>query len=182
MLLSSADARVFRPWKNGGGETAELLASPAGAGFDDFHWRISTAKVAKSGPFSVFPGVMRSLTLLEGGPMRLRFANGHCVTLGPGDSLDFPGDLGCEADLLGADVLDLNVMTRAPYHARVSAQPVGGQPFAPSPECVARYAFLLAPQAGLQRHDLLGLAGDDDRPIGRAIWIDIRAGAAFGPV
>lgn len=54
-IYRTAD-RVFRPWKNGGGETAEILAFPAGAGFDDFSWRISTAIVAASGPFSAFPG------------------------------------------------------------------------------------------------------------------------------
>ena len=58
-----ASARQFRPWKNGGGETAEIAVSPAGAGFDDFDWRISTAIVAQSGPFSGFPGVDRVLTL-----------------------------------------------------------------------------------------------------------------------
>src|SRR5690606_386633 len=69
-----ASARQFRPWKNGGGETAEIAVSPAGAGFDDFDWRISTAIVAQSGPFSGFPGVDRVLTVIEGGAMELTVA------------------------------------------------------------------------------------------------------------
>ena len=37
------DARVARPWKNGGGTTREVAVSPEGAGLDDFAWRISLA-------------------------------------------------------------------------------------------------------------------------------------------
>ncbi len=59
--------RVFTPWKNGGGRTAEILAMPEGAGLDGFDWRISTAEVAQSGPFSLFAGLDRWLTVLEGG-------------------------------------------------------------------------------------------------------------------
>lgn len=62
-----ASDRHFSPWKNGGGETAEILCHPQGAGFGDFNWRISTARVASSGPFSTFEGIDRILTVLEGG-------------------------------------------------------------------------------------------------------------------
>lgn len=36
-----------------------LAAAPPGAGLDGFDWRISCARVASGGPFSVFPGVDR---------------------------------------------------------------------------------------------------------------------------
>lgn len=72
-------ARRFVPWKNGGGRTAEILASPAGAGLDDFAWRISTAEVATSGPFSLFPGVQRCLTVIEGGSLRLGLPMARCL-------------------------------------------------------------------------------------------------------
>ncbi|MBV9975040.1 MAG: HutD family protein, partial [Hyphomicrobiales bacterium] len=49
------------PWKNGGGETTEIIASPEGAGLDEFDWRISMARVATDGPFSRFAGVDRTL-------------------------------------------------------------------------------------------------------------------------
>ncbi|SFQ22142.1 HutD protein [Ectopseudomonas toyotomiensis] len=42
-LLDLATARVM-PWKNGGGETLELAIAPAGAGLEDFAWRISSAR------------------------------------------------------------------------------------------------------------------------------------------
>ena len=44
-----AAARQSRPWKNGGGETAEIVVWPPGAGFDGFDWRVSTARVAQDG-------------------------------------------------------------------------------------------------------------------------------------
>ena len=54
------------PWKNGGGLTREVLASPAAAGLERFDWRISTAEVRVAGPFSAFPGIERTLCVLEG--------------------------------------------------------------------------------------------------------------------
>jgi uncharacterized protein len=58
------------PWKNGGGETAEIAVFPEGATLDDFDWRISMATVSADGPFSLFPGVDRTLSVLEGdGPI-----------------------------------------------------------------------------------------------------------------
>ncbi|HEY0275340.1 MAG TPA: HutD family protein, partial [Paenirhodobacter sp.] len=122
--IHRAATRRFTPWKNGGGETAGIIVHPAGAGFADFDWRISTARVAGSGPFSRFEGIDRSLTLLQGGPMRLRFAGGRVVDLAQGDpALAFSGDLGCEADLIGDAVLDLNVMVRRPLRCRVDRVP-----------------------------------------------------------
>ena len=53
------------PWKNGGGETLELAIAPAGAGLEDFAWRISSARVGAAGPFSACAGVDRSLALLS---------------------------------------------------------------------------------------------------------------------
>ncbi|HWV09358.1 MAG TPA: HutD family protein, partial [Pseudomonas sp.] len=54
------------PWKNGGGETRELAIEPAGAALDEFEWRISSARVTAPGGFSSFPGIDRSLAILNG--------------------------------------------------------------------------------------------------------------------
>lgn len=118
-VLHPVATRSFTAWKNGGGETVEIVCQPEGAGFDDFAWRISTARVAASGPFSIFPGVARSLTVLEGGPMVLRIDGREIVATPETGPIGFRGDLPCDADLTGAPVLDLNVMTRAPFSARV---------------------------------------------------------------
>ena len=56
-------------WKNGGGETAEIAVFPEGACYDDFHWRLSMARIAADGPFSTFPNVDRTLALIEGNGM-----------------------------------------------------------------------------------------------------------------
>ncbi|MCT4371356.1 HutD family protein [Yangia mangrovi] len=152
-----AAARRFTPWKNGGGETAEILCVPEAAGFDAFDWRISTAKVAQSGPFSNFPGVMRNLTVIEGGPMRLSFPNGTIHELGAQAApFAFSGEVGCGCDLLGPELLDLNVMVRPPYRAEV----VRGAPRRGSGMGLTCLVFALGELAevGLARHDLAVLA------------------------
>lgn len=113
MRILHAASFAVQPWKNGGGTTTEVMASPAGAGLDAFDWRISMATVATPGPFSQFPGIDRTLGLLAGAGMTLDFGARGVVTLEPGDHpLAFPGDVPVSATLVGGPILDLNVMTR----------------------------------------------------------------------
>jgi environmental stress-induced protein Ves len=110
-ILRAAD-RVATPWKNGLGVTREIAVHPPGAGLDDFDWRISMATVDAGGPFSIFPGVDRILTVLEG-RLSLSLDGAVPVELGPDSPpLAFPGDIAVHADLLAGPVTDLNVMTR----------------------------------------------------------------------
>jgi environmental stress-induced protein Ves len=109
-LLRAAD-RIAAPWKNGGGVTREIAAWPEGAGFDDFLWRVSMAEVAADGPFSVFPGVDRTLAVLEG-RIRLEAEGRRPEELGPGDLTDFAGDRSTYGRVLDGPVLDLNLMSR----------------------------------------------------------------------
>ena len=67
-----AAARQAVAWRNGGGETREVAVWPAGAGMDAFEWRVSMAEVGVAGPFSVFAGVDRVLTVVSG-VLALRF-------------------------------------------------------------------------------------------------------------
>jgi len=110
-IIRHADCRPM-PWKNGGGVTTEILAWPPAAGLDTFDWRISMAQVASGGPFSVFAGIDRTLTVLSG-TMRLAAGDAAPVALSP-QSLPyvFPGDVATEATLIDGPVLDFNVMTR----------------------------------------------------------------------
>src|SRR4029453_7140835 len=64
-LLTPNDYRS-RPWKNGAGRTTEIAVHPAGAGLDAFAWRVSIASVERNGPFSAFPGIDRTIVLLDG--------------------------------------------------------------------------------------------------------------------
>lgn len=111
-ILRAADHRTM-PWKNGGGSTTEIAVAPAGAGIDDFDWRVSMAVVAADGPFSLFPGVDRTLAVLEGAGLVL-----HGLGTGP-QRLDrttaplaFPADAPVSATLPDGPITDLNVMTR----------------------------------------------------------------------
>lgn len=110
------------PWKNGGGVTYELAVFPPGADFETFVWRLSMAEVASDGPFSAFPGVDRTLTLLEGEGIALDFS-GAAVTLAPNaPPLAFPGEAPVVGRLIAGPILDLNAMTRrgrAAHHVRI---------------------------------------------------------------
>ena len=107
------------PWKNGGGETAEIAVSPKDAGLADFDWRISMATVASDGPFSAFADVDRTLTILCGEGMALDIAGKH-LTLTPSSAPHaFPADVATSATLLGGTVVDLNVMTRRGHYIHV---------------------------------------------------------------
>lgn len=99
------------PWKNGGGSTRQLAIAPAAAGLDNFAWRISCARVSGAGPFSVFPGIQRSLALLEG-ELVLQRQSGAMTLRAGGESLDFSGEEPISASPLAGEVLDLNLMSR----------------------------------------------------------------------
>lgn len=109
--LIDLDQLPATPWKNGGGSTRQLAIAPPGAGLDDFDWRISCARVASAGPFSVFPGIQRSLALLEG-DLLLRRTNGETRLQACGEALDFAGEEAIDATPLAGEVLDLNLMSR----------------------------------------------------------------------
>lgn len=111
ILRATAHQRM--PWKNGGGETLEVVVSPPSATLDTLDWRISMAVVAQDGPFSLFPGIDRTLCILDGAGLELDFgADGvHTVTAGS-TPLRFAADRPVQARLLDGTITDLNVMTR----------------------------------------------------------------------
>jgi uncharacterized protein len=101
-----------KPWKNGGGITEDVWLYPAGAGHDDFDIRLSLAEISQDGPFSSFPGIDRTITLVGGDPFVLDFGDGvrHAMThLKP---LSFDGALTPDSRLDGKPSRDFNVMTR----------------------------------------------------------------------
>ena len=101
------------PWKNGGGETAEIAIYPAGAPLDKFDWRVSMARVETDGPFSVFDGIDRTLAILDGAGLRLRIAGGPTTEVTPGSApCTFAADVATDATLVEGPITDLNVMTR----------------------------------------------------------------------
>lgn len=111
-LLRPSDYRRM-PWKNGAGETIEIAVSPRGASVSDFDWRISMAHVGADGPFSVFPGIDRTLSILDGEGIVLSVGDAPPVTLtGSTSPFSFPADVPTSATLIAGPVLDFNVMSR----------------------------------------------------------------------
>jgi environmental stress-induced protein Ves len=107
------DSYKRMPWKNGGGETVEIAVSPDGAGLADFDWRVSMATVAADGPFSVFSGIDRTLSILEGEGITLFIEGREPVLLTQdSDPLPFAADAPTSATLVDGVITDLNVMTR----------------------------------------------------------------------
>lgn len=101
------------PWKNGGGSTTEIAIAPTGATFDNFDWRISLATISQSGPFSVFPGIDRTLTLVSGPCVVLDVGNERQVALSEREPVvAFPGEIAVSATVSEGPTTDFNVMTR----------------------------------------------------------------------
>ena len=158
------------PWKNGGGVTRELACSPAGAGLDDFMWRVSIADVAASGPFSHFPGIERMIMLLNGNGMYLQFENGkrHALTTAL-EPYRFHGEAHLFAQLANGPSKDFNLMFRREH--------VEGRIFVwRSPNTVMSGFVLMHCAAGawrigdheLQAHDTL-ISGDSGIAEGTAL-------------
>ena len=100
------------PWKNGGGSTMEIVISPPDAGLTEFDWRISLATITANGPFSSFPGIDRSLMLVDGDSVQLTLDGTRKVVLSAAQPmLWFPGEAAVEAQVKGPTT-DFNVMTR----------------------------------------------------------------------
>ncbi len=97
------------PSRNGGGVTREVVAG--GSGRKGFDWRISIADVSAPGPFSLFPGIDRVITLVEGGQMNL-VIDGVDHVLGLHQPLSFDGASLTSCTLPAGPTRDLNVMTR----------------------------------------------------------------------
>jgi environmental stress-induced protein Ves len=107
-----AGERAAVPWRNGGGTTREIAARPLGAGTDSFDWRVSLAEVSGDGPFSVFPGADRILTVVEGAGMDLTVGGALRRVGARYVPWYFPGDLPTDCELLAGPVVNLNVMYR----------------------------------------------------------------------
>jgi uncharacterized protein len=164
-VLSPADYRSAS-WKNGGGRTTEIVSYPSGVGVDGFVWRVSVADVERNGPFSAFPGVDRTLVLLQGAGM---------ILTGVGDPLEvhvhyepvkFAGDVALECTLTDGPVRDFNLMVRRAQArgelavVRGSAEAVASARFQLCYAAVGVCECLIAGHVPITLHD------------GHALWVD----------
>lgn len=113
-----------QPWRNGGGQTRELLAWPPGG---DWSLRISLADIGSDGPFSAYPGITRWFTVVQGQGVELRFGE-QTVTLGAGSGpVRFDGAAAPGCTLIDGPTRDLNLMLRGSDGVMLPARP--GQPW-----------------------------------------------------
>lgn len=130
-----------QPWRNGGGQTRELLAWPAPS---NWRLRISVADVAQDGPFSLYEGVQRHLAVWQGAGLQLRCgADEQTLALTPASPpWAFSGEQAVSASLIDGPVRDLNLMLRGLPGGLTAA--VAHQAWAPG----CRAAGLFANQPG----------------------------------
>jgi uncharacterized protein len=148
------------PWKNGGGITHEAIRVPADG--DSFLWRLSVAHIDSSGPFSDFAGYSRSMVLLRGAGLTLKFGNGEQRDLRQtGDSVEFDGAMPTHCDLLQGPCVDLNLMVSKSLRADARVVRVDQSPTA-----------LTAPQSALifSVEAPLLLHGDAGQPVRLEPW------------
>lgn len=100
-LLSRNNYKIMK-WKNGRGETSEIARFPEK---DPFLWRLSMAPVIENGPFSLFPGYDRYLTLVEGKGLKLKDKVVHV-----GEVINFSGDEKISGELIDGKIIDLNLI------------------------------------------------------------------------
>ncbi|SNY77383.1 HutD family protein [Enterobacter sp. CC120223-11] len=110
------DSLPVTRWKNGGGETREIIKVPSPDA--PFLWRASLATLSADGPFSLFERVDRVITLLEGGPLWLRGGEiNH--RLERWQPWAFAGEWPLRSEGIAGEGLDFNIMTQ---RNRASAQ------------------------------------------------------------
>jgi environmental stress-induced protein Ves len=114
--LLPAAVRVPVPWRNGGGITREIAATP--------QWRLSIADVDRDGPFSAYPEYHRVITPIRGNGMVLT-VEGTLHRVLRHHPFTFPGAADTTCDLINGPVVNLNVMSRAP--ARVEVRRVNAE-------------------------------------------------------
>jgi len=117
-----------KPWKNGGGFTEDVWVTPQGASHDDFDIRLSLATIDRDGPFSAFPRINRTITLVGGDPFVLDFGDGHQHRMEALQPFSFDSALTPSSRLILGSSHDFNVMTRAgKWHHKVQTV-FGGSP------------------------------------------------------
>jgi environmental stress-induced protein Ves len=146
---------IRMPWANGRGTTIEIARADGPGGM---LWRLSMAQVTEDGPFSIFPGVERNLTVISGPGFDLRGA--LSLRADPLVPVAFPGDVPLGAEGVAAPCEDVNVMTaRALPRPEVTVERAGAILEAGGLLCLLALAPTAVNGTGLGRHDLMQTRG-----------------------
>ncbi len=184
IVIHRASDYAKTPWKNGLGWTEQIAIHPPSADLKraDFLWRISTARVAQSAPFSIFAEHDRLLVILEGEGVRLShtFEEGEeseKVELPRLEPYEFPGDVLTRCDLLDGPVQDLSVFFRK-GEVMADAQIVNlddGEPeFVWEPAGKTNFAFAVSGS--------VDLGGEQQLAARDCVRIDFQGGDTASPI
>jgi uncharacterized protein len=143
---------VTMPWANGRGRTVQMLRLDGPDG--GLLLRLSMASVVEDGPFSIFPGVERNLTVISGPGFDL--VGDVALRAGPLVPVAFAGDLAIAAAGVVAACEDFNVMTAR--HLPLPDVQVVTENFVTPPEggtmCLFAVGAAQVNGLSLRRHDL----------------------------
>jgi environmental stress-induced protein Ves len=111
MIIHQHDCPL-QAWKNGLGRTRQIAIQTANAD-EGFLWRVSIAEVDSAAPFSQFPGIDRSIVLLDGAgfTMTLDDTLVHQLTTA-WEPFAFPGETQVAVALAAGPTRDFNLMVR----------------------------------------------------------------------
>ena len=107
--LIRTDGVALQPWRNGGGQTRELLAWPSS---EQCHLRIAVADIAADGPFSSYDGIERWIVVISGIGISLAFSDGERELMRGDEPLCFDGAAAPGCRLLDGPTRDLNLMVQ----------------------------------------------------------------------
>lgn len=100
-------------WKNGRGRSRHLVRSPVGANDEQFDWLVSAAILEGEQPFSLYPGIHRTLSIIRGAGINLRTRGASFDLTAESAPYAFEGEEPVVGQSLGDTVVeDFNVMTR----------------------------------------------------------------------
>lgn len=129
-IIRKSEHRLV-PWRNGQGTTREIIQNPDAPADGRFDWRLSIATVDRSGPFSVFPGIDRTIAVLSGDGFMLRVADQEAHLSTQSSPYAFAGELVAAALVAGGPSSDLNIMTRrAAFRHGMTRLPAGASTIA----------------------------------------------------
>ena len=118
-MIISKNAYKRSTWKNGLGYTDEIAIYPPTASLvkGDFLWRLSSARIEKASPFSMFPAHERVLVVLDGEGIRMAhtFEPGEPEDINdvsPEQPYEVPGDIQSRCELIDGAITDFSVFTR----------------------------------------------------------------------
>ena len=109
-IIRHSDLAVSR-WANGAGATRQVATGPEDSGIDSFEWRVSIADVVGECSFSSFPGIDRTILLIEGQAMVLTI-DGARRALDPLAPVRFVGEAEVTCSVPDGPTRDLNIMCR----------------------------------------------------------------------